>query len=175
MRTAVCVALALALASIAAAGEYPTPGSQGLRAGRGYAWLCDGGGAEPICAQPCPRRYGVALGGGPVYPVPFPGGVLRIAGGRVEHGWIYAKVLWIAAPSYRGPILIRGRQVDGTSWLGFEGGPAPLRDLQIPPLPKGEARRWRDVPTYTRFRNPGCHAYQVDGTSFTRVLVFAAG
>lgn len=119
-------------------------------------------------------RYGIALGRGPVYPVPFGDSTLRIAGGRIEGGWIYAKVLWIAAPSYRGPVLIRGRQIDGTSWLGFARGPRPLSELQLPPFPQELGRRWRDMPSYTRFRNQGCYAYQVDGTSFSRVLVFAA-
>jgi hypothetical protein len=29
-------------------------------------------------------------------------------------------------------------------------------------------------PSYTRLRGPGCYAYQVDGTSFSRVVVFRA-
>jgi hypothetical protein len=100
---------------------------------------------------------------------------LRIAGGRIEGGWIYAKVLWIVKPSYKGPLLVRGRRVDGTDWLGFAGGPHPLSELQLPGLARTEARRWRGFPTYTRLRGPGCYAYQVDGTTFSKILVFAAG
>ena len=32
----------------------------------------------------------------------------------------------------------------------------------------------RYVPSYTRVRGPGCYAYQIDGTTFSRVIVFRA-
>ena len=48
--------------------------------------------------------------------------------------WRGQKVLWARAPSYRGPLLIRGHQLDGTWWVGFEYG-QPLQELQIRPLP----------------------------------------
>jgi hypothetical protein len=191
-------ALAALFASAALAAGYPPPSSQGLRPGS-YAWLCVGGEDEAICHQhaparlrrplripvlapgsPCPRSrsgrvsedFGIALGPGPVYPVPFPGGVYHYAGARSEGGWLYAKVLWIGRPRYRGPILIRGRQLDGRNWLGFESGARPLADLQIPPVPSS-FRGWRNMPSYTRVRAPGCYGYQIDGTSFSRVIVFS--
>ena len=37
---------------------------------------------------------------------------------------------------------------------------------------KDVGQRYR--PSYTRVRGPGCYAYQVDGTSFSRVIVFEA-
>ena len=37
-----------------------------------------------------------------------------------------------------------------------------------------EARGWRDTASYTRFRGPGCYGYQIDGTTFSRVIVFSA-
>jgi hypothetical protein len=197
---AFAVTIGLAYAGASSAGDYPTPASQGLRPARGYSWLCAGGPDQPICHRgvpkslrrpvrigrtdagaSCPRspvgrvspKLGVALGAGPAFPIPFPEGTLHFDGGRSEGGWIYVKVLWVAGPRYRGPVLIRGRQMDGTNWLGFERGAHPLAELQLPPLAQGAGGRWRDFPSYTRVRGSGCYAYQVDGTSFSRVLVFS--
>ena len=90
-------------------------------------------------------------------------------------GWSGNKVLWWVAGSYRGPALIRGRQVDGTERVRFDRGRPPPAEILIPPG-KGDAARKgaRDRPSYTRVRKPGCYAYQVDGTNFSRVIVFEA-
>jgi hypothetical protein len=202
MRLAASLAVTLAAAcpGAATAGDYPSPWSQGLRPAHGYSWLCAGRGDQPICHRGVPRslrrpirigridpggtcarspvghvspKFGIALGAGPAFPIPFPDGTLHFDGGRTEGGWIYAKVLWVAAPRYRGPVLVRGRQMDGTNWLGFERGAHPLAELQLPPLTQGSAARWRDFASYTRVRGAGCYAYQVDGRSFSRVLVFS--
>jgi hypothetical protein len=47
-----------------------------------------------------------------------------------------------------------------------------MADLQIPPVPSS-FRGWRNMPSYTRVRAPGCYGYQIDGTSFSRVIVFS--
>ena len=86
--------------------------------------------------------------------------------------WRGQKVLWARAPSYRGPLLIRGHQLDGTWWVGFEYG-QPLQELQIRPLP-ASVKGWQGLPTATRIRSAGCYAYQVDGTTFSAVIVFRA-
>ena len=83
------------------------------------------------------------------------------------------KVLWVVSASYRGPVLVRGHQLDGTNWLGFASGARPLSELQIPPAQQGSPRTWRAFPSYTRVRaGAGCYAYEIDGTTFSRVLVF---
>ena len=90
-------------------------------------------------------------------------------------GWSGNKVLWWVAGSYHGPVLIRGRQVDGTERVRFDRGRPPAAEIRIPPGP-GYApwKGARDRPSYTRVRKAGCYAYQVDGTNFSRVIVFEA-
>jgi hypothetical protein len=34
--------------------------------------------------------------------------------------------------------------------------------------------KWLGYASYTRMREAGCYAYQVDGTTFSRVVVFRA-
>jgi len=33
---------------------------------------------------------------------------------------------------------------------------------------------WANYPSYTRLRAAGCYGYQIDGTAFSRVIVFRA-
>jgi hypothetical protein len=90
-------------------------------------------------------------------------------------GWSGNKVLWWVAGAYHGPVLIRGRQLDGNERVRFERGSPPPLELKIP-AGKGWAA-WkgaRDRPSYTRVRAEGCYAYQVDGTTFSRTIVFQA-
>lgn len=137
--------------------------------------------------DPCPTRRphtvnpetSPALGNGPVYPILTPEQDRLLfeyppprrspfAGSE----WSGAKVLWIAQPSYGGPVLVRGGQIDGSNPLGFESGTIPFAELQF--APRRGAPGWRYWPTYTRVRAPGCYAYQIDGTTFSYVIAFQA-
>ncbi|HEX3873332.1 MAG TPA: hypothetical protein VHW26_04230 [Solirubrobacteraceae bacterium] len=69
--------------------------------------------------------------------------------------WGAQKVLWAAAPRYAGPVLIRQLLAAGATSSGEPAG-------------------WREWPSYTRLRAGGCYAYQVDGTTFSTVIVFRA-
>ena len=125
---------------------------------------------------------GIALGEGPVQPLLVPNGdrgvsaalrgVLRFRPG--DDGWHQLKTLWFSTPGYQGPVLIRGRRLDGTNPVVF--GEAPdLMDPQLPPGPTVNGRNgYREWPGATWLRSPGCYGWQVDGLGFTRVHVFQA-
>ena len=88
--------------------------------------------------------------------------------------WGGDKMLWIVAPRYRGPILIRGRQLDGPHLVRFDDGSRPPAEFRMPAGGVGSTGGFRSLPLYTRLRAPGCYAWQVDGTTFSRVIVFRA-
>jgi hypothetical protein len=130
------------------------------------------------------NSFGLALGEGPVFAV----GLAAKAVFRFEYPpskrsifygskWGGNKVLWIGDPSYTGPVLIRGAQLDGPHLVGFSlgDGSAAYVNLQFPPgrAPEGN-HRWRNWPSETRLQASGCYAYQVDGTGFSEVIVFRA-
>jgi hypothetical protein len=143
---------------------------------------------------PCPvskpaggsfARYGIGrgIGPGPAYPIgpalirfPYPPSPASVYG----HEWGGTKVLWFVAPRYRGPVLIRGRKLDAPVEVRFDRGTLPPAELRIargarggePPGFELIGQRYR--PSSTRLRESGCYAYQIDGTSFSRVIVFRA-
>jgi hypothetical protein len=121
---------------------------------------------------------GPAWGTGPAYP-----GFFRPLDGKpgfyyddpippesVFYGskWSGQKVLWVFdRQAYAGPILIRGRQLDGLEVLRFDLANAPVQKIFV-------RADQTDRPSMTRVRAPGCYAYQIDGASFSDVLVFEA-
>ncbi len=134
---------------------------------------------------------GPGLGSGPAYAVgPGSGaGELRylppITFGMRGRGWGGQRVAWYVEPEYQGPVVIRGHQLDGPNAVGFMGGldeqtgttdlsSAPiLRQLRVV-ADSSYGAPWTGWVTYTRVRAPGCYAYQVDGLSFSEVIVFRA-
>lgn len=100
-------------------------------------------------------------------------GVSRVAGSS----WLEAHVTWSARGSYTGPLLIRGGELGGGARMGFGSGRVPYDELQLldagrgAPRVNGGGRAWLTV---TRVPAAGCYAYQADGTSFTKVIVFRA-
>jgi hypothetical protein len=125
--------------------------------------------------------FGVSgIGRGPVYPG------LGGSGGNVDASpddqyggpWAGGKVFWYVSPAYRGRVLIRGRRLDGRQRLGFNGRQVPGHELRIEP---GDSVTWqgqpagsRGVPSSVRIRADGCYGVQIDGRTFSRVVVFNA-
>jgi hypothetical protein len=119
---------------------------------------------------------GSGIGRGPVYPA-LPSAFFMATRDRQYGGpWFGAKVFWYVLPSYRGPVLIRGRRLDGPQRLGFNGRRLPAPELHIKPNQsvswQGQPLDSRGVPSGVRVRTPGCYGVQIDGTTFSRIVVF---
>lgn len=119
-------------------------------------------------------------GAGPVYATLGSGDGSVAVDDTLEYGgWHYVKVLWSARRSYEGPVVIRGRQLDGGNALFFspdEPEPTGLQlvSLSFPPGTVRGNREARFFPTTTLVSEPGCYAFQVDGDGFRDVIVFRA-
>jgi hypothetical protein len=123
---------------------------------------------------------GSGTGPGPAYPGLGARGGHVLATRDVQDGgpWFGDKIFWYVRPSYRGRVLVRGRQLDGPQLVRFDGGRLPRSELH---LEAGETVFWqgqpggsRGVPSAVRLVAPGCYAFQIDGTTFSRVVVFTA-
>jgi hypothetical protein len=124
--------------------------------------------------------FGRGNGNGPVYPLvdrslPFLYPVRR-SQGWYPSKWSGQKVLWVAPPSFEGRVLVRGRRLDGRYLLRFgdrRRWPAGELRMTFGPERLGEGG-WLEFGTYTRLRAAGCYAWQIDGQSFSEVVVFRA-
>lgn len=134
----------------------------------------------------CPVSQTKALGqhtiygDGPLYAVGVGPSIRYGASGPVG-GWWTVKVLWASSSEYRGPALIRGRQLNGPNELRFEGGADPASELIFTTEIAGHGDTngdyppgWRELPSFTRIKTPGCYAWQVDGLTFQELIVFQA-
>ncbi len=124
------------------------------------------------------QTYGVdgAVGPGPVYPMLGRASLLTVFRPVQWGAWAGQKVLWFVLPDYTGPVLIRGRRLGGPQWMRFDDGANPAAQIR---LARGETVTWagqvpesRGRPSYVRVRVPGCYGVQIDGTSFSTVIVF---
>jgi hypothetical protein len=135
---------------------------------------------------PCPRSatrqdvvpdFSTVGGDGPVYIRPWERGGLYDVDRRYPNrqGWFLQKVIFIVGPAYRGPILVRGHQLDGPTEIAFqEGLDTPVereKRLHDPAgtSPTAGVRWWGG---YTLWRAAGCYAIQLDGLDFSENIVF---
>lgn len=139
-----------------------------------------GAGTTCPATRPRPRappsvNLPYAFGPGPAYPT------LDLSSGRAAavmvwppteqpyFGWAGTKILW-RVPMYAGAVLVRGRQLDGTSQVGFDRGPDwthhVLREIKL--VGPGSD----SIPAATFVRTPGCYAYQIDTLRRSYLIVF---
>jgi hypothetical protein len=125
---------------------------------------------------------GVALGSGEVRPLIASVGDLRHGVADLDPaetpGWREFKTLWFSVPRYQGPFVIRAERLDkpGPVRLGGSGElPASATPIVVPPGPTlNSYNGWRTVPSGMWAKAPGCYAWQVDGLTFTEIIVVKA-
>ncbi|MCP9486397.1 MAG: hypothetical protein MSC30_11090 [Gaiellaceae bacterium MAG52_C11] len=136
--------------------------------------------------EPCPRSPGgrpnpdiaIALGSGPAYPVmgleaepPAPDGVVPLRKEDRRGAIYWRKTLWAVDPQYDGPVLIRARRMDEPQQIFFAIDEQKRPELEFP---REDTDSWRYGPSLTLLPEPGCYGFQVDGTTFSKVIVFEA-
>ena len=133
---------------------------------------------------PVGNRYlaGLALGRGPVRPLIASAGDVRHGIADLDPaetpGWREFKTLWFSVPSYQGPFTIRAKQLNGPGpiRLGGSGGlPTTAAPIVVPPGPTlNGGGGWRTDPSGTWAKRPGCYAWQIDGLTFSEIVVVHA-
>jgi len=123
-----------------------------------------------------PTASGVALGDGPVrILVNNPGDLSR---GRVQlastevPGWLALKTHFFSGPSYQGPFLVRAERLDRPGPVSLGSAPGEQQQLFMPAGPAANGLDgWREFPSSTFVKAPGCYGLQVDGLMFSEVIV----
>ena len=86
-----------------------------------------------------------------------------------------AKTSWVSSPDYSGPILIRGRRLDGTGWLRFRvTSEDAVRDATIRAPAGGDPSRWSFWPAHVVLPGPGCYGIQIDTLRGSDIVIFRA-
>jgi hypothetical protein len=99
-------------------------------------------------------------------------GIIDAAPQQSYPGWLAFKTLWIISPSYQGPIVVRAERLDHPGVMAFGSEPSP-DVLVVPPGPTMNSfpDGYRTVPGQSWVYGAGCYGWQVDGLTFSSVLV----
>lgn len=85
--------------------------------------------------------------------------------------WLAIKTHFFSSPSYTGPFLVRAERLDRPGPIELGATPTHGGPLVVPPGAYAASAGWREVPYFTFVRTPGCYAWQVDGLTFSTVIV----
>lgn len=87
-------------------------------------------------------------------------------------GWFALETLWFAVPNYDGPFVVRGERLSGAGPIDVDGSATNPSPLVVPPGPTANTKGGvRVAPVSTWVKSSGCYAWQVDGLSFSYVIV----
>ena len=120
------------------------------------------------------------LGSGPVFleaadttDVATPSGMAHVL--PQQNGIYRIKGPWISRPEYPGPILVRGRKLDGSDKVRFEYSPYYYQSQEEMRLDEsnnnGTNYGWSFWPSGIIFPTLGCYGLQIDGRNFTDVII----
>ena len=146
---------------------------------------------SPVVSGAKGKGPGFGFGPGPAY----------LSGIVMFYPGAFDNEIWLIEPTYLGPVLIRGRQVNGAQVISFQeptffpnqgfssagssppgqpvttvtiqGSPIPFfQELDLPAsTPADAVGLWRMFFARTHIEAPGCYAFQLDGLSFSLVIV----
>jgi hypothetical protein len=121
---------------------------------------------------------GVALGNGLVRVVIANAGDLRRGVADLSPSssppWIALKTLWFSVPAYQGPFIIRAKRLGHPGPVALGEGPT-VAPLVVPPGPTlNGTEGWREAPGGLWVKTPGCYAWQVDGLTFSEIIIVHA-
>ncbi len=184
VRLAACVAVLAGGCSLASSDPTTSPSGTDTSASIPHRPL-----HLPTIAGRCPvspavrptRDFSSSLGVGPLYPAVPPPGTLPVVPvngttleGQAPKGTFVQKVLWFAPPSFEGRVLVRGAEVGGSHHVWFSWNGHVSRSLWLSASSGGSAPGgWRNWPSGTIVGSAaGCYAFQIDGPTFSRVIVF---
>lgn len=124
---------------------------------------------------------GIALGNGPVRPIigeqsvgDARRGIADLLTRTSTPPWLVVKTLWFSMPTYQGPFVIRAERLGRPGPIALGESPI-IAPLVVPPGPTlNGGNGWRTAPGGTWVKSPGCYAWQVDGLTFSEIVVVRA-
>jgi hypothetical protein len=97
-------------------------------------------------------------------------GSVQLASSDVT-GWYGIKTHWLISPSYSGWVVVRAERLDQSAPVAALGE-AGIGPVIIPPGPTlNTFKGWRQQPSGTYVKGPGCFGFQIDGSTFQEHLI----
>jgi hypothetical protein len=96
---------------------------------------------------------------------------ISVLGNPNPRDWHGLENVWLVAPGYQGPFTVRGARIDGQGTVGFGGAPTSAAFVEPPGPDPNSSNGWRFPPGTIWVTTPGCYAFQIDGTSFSEIVV----
>jgi hypothetical protein len=86
--------------------------------------------------------------------------------------WLAFKTHFFSSPGYQGAFLVRAKRLDRGGSIALGARPTEATSLLVPSGPAANGLAgWREFPYSTFVKSPGCYAWQVDGLTFSEVIV----
>lgn len=136
--------------------------------------------------QRCPASRGTPINNSIFQGIAQGTGPVRVLVGDTRRGtatlinpssappWLALKTLWFSLPTYQGPFVIRARRLGRPGPVALGEGPVAA-PLVVPPGPTlNNGLGYRTVPGGLFVKSPGCYAWQVDGLTFSEIIVVRA-
>ena len=101
-------------------------------------------------------------------------GVLDMRFSATLNGLRGQKSPWIVTPDYEGPLLVRAWSLSGDATVMMSIVRNQQPELRIPAAKlasRTDSTGWHGFPSSTWVSRPGCIAWQIDGRTFSRVIV----
>jgi hypothetical protein len=80
--------------------------------------------------------------------------------------WLALKTHFFSYPRYHGPVLVRARPLGVHQEIRIGATPSEAAPLVMP-----AGTGWREQPYFTFVKTPGCYGWQIDGSTFSYVVV----
>jgi hypothetical protein len=87
------------------------------------------------------------------------------------HRWLALKTHFFSSPSYKGPFLVRAKRLDHRGRVRLGAAPTEVGPLVVPTGAYAGTDGWREVPYFTFVKASGCYGWQVDGRTFSAIIV----
>jgi hypothetical protein len=87
-------------------------------------------------------------------------------------GWLALKTHFVSVPAYQGPFLVRAKNLDHSGPIALGATPTQAARLFMPAGPAANGLAgWREFPKSTFVKAPGCYGWQVDGLTFSEMII----
>jgi hypothetical protein len=175
-RLVLATTTALAIAAVSSLNATSASNNEQLRRPLHFPHVSPDARCPVSPTRPIPDQPGELVGGARVFLKQVGGAT----GGTIDvtqslpdtRGWLGQKTPWLIRRPYNGPLLLRGARLDRPGPVRFALSYGQhLGALRLPTPGEAAAAGYTGVPSSSLFRSGGCYGFQLDGLTFSDIVV----